>query len=169
MILYPSPYSQDDMLNYKSLESFKQFQNGWVREVLVKISVEKRLIIGKVNSYTLVSLKLQITSMLRVCLSCRWTTLNGWMRSHKSHGSLLKERERYLLHSVTAWQGWGRHALMLHHCFGPMLLEWKNNQDSLIVTQKNAYWVMPLAIKSVPYTPDIKFIGKKRKSSMYVL
>ena len=59
------------MLNYKSLESFKQFQNGWVREVLVKISVEKRLIIGKVNSYTLVSLKLQITSMLRVCLSCR--------------------------------------------------------------------------------------------------
>ena len=51
MILYPSPYTQDDMLNYKSLESFKQFQNGWVREVLVKkISVEKRLMIGKVNS-----------------------------------------------------------------------------------------------------------------------
>ena len=25
MILYPTPYTQDDMLNYKSLKSFKQF------------------------------------------------------------------------------------------------------------------------------------------------
>ena len=39
-------------------------------------------------------------------------------------------------------------------------------RDSLTVTQKSAYWVLPPSIKSVPYAPinDIKFIGKKRKS-----
>ena len=39
--------------------------------------------------------------------------------------------------------------------------------DSLTVTQKSAYWVMPPAIKSVPYAQvgDIKFIGKKPSSS----
>lgn len=36
-------------------------------------------------------------------------------------------------------------------------------RDSMTVTQKKAYWVIPGAIKSVPYAPisSIKFIGKK--------
>lgn len=40
-------------------------------------------------------------------------------------------------------------------------------RDSLTVTQKSAYWVMPPAIRSVPLAPlkEIDFIGKKRKSS----
>ena len=39
------------------------------------------------------------------------------------------------------------------------------SSESLTVTQKSAYWVLPPAVKSVPYTPvkDIGFIGKKRK------
>ena len=49
LILYPSPYTQDDMLNYKSLDSFKNFQNGWVREVLVKEINQKKVVIGKVK------------------------------------------------------------------------------------------------------------------------
>ena len=49
LILYPSPYTKDDMLNYKSLDSFQNFQNGWVREVLVKEVSERRIIIGKVR------------------------------------------------------------------------------------------------------------------------
>ena len=38
---------------------------------------------------------------------------------------------------------------------------------SLPVTQKSAYWVMTLAIKSVPYQPigEINYVGKKRKCS----
>ena len=38
-------------------------------------------------------------------------------------------------------------------------------RESLTVTQKSAYWVLPPAVKSVPYAPikDIGFIGKKRK------
>ena len=40
-------------------------------------------------------------------------------------------------------------------------------RSSLTVTQKSAYWVMPPAIKSVPYQPigEINFVGKKRKCS----
>ena len=50
LILHPSPYTKDEMLNYKSLGSFKNFQNGWVREVLVKEMNRKRVVIGKVGS-----------------------------------------------------------------------------------------------------------------------
>ena len=35
LILYPSPYTKDDMLKYKSLDSFQNFQKGRVREVLI--------------------------------------------------------------------------------------------------------------------------------------
>ena len=53
LILCPSPYTNDDLLNYKSLDSFKNIQNGWVREVLVKEVNNKRVMIGKVNYCTL--------------------------------------------------------------------------------------------------------------------
>lgn len=41
-------------------------------------------------------------------------------------------------------------------------------RDSLTVTQKKAYWVVPNAVKSVTYAPvkDITFIGKKRSRSI---
>ena len=37
-------------------------------------------------------------------------------------------------------------------------------RDSMTVTQKKAYWVMPSGVKDVPYAQvkDIEFIGKKR-------
>lgn len=48
LILNPSPYTKDDMLNYKSLDSFKNFQDGWVRELFVKSMNQRRIVIGKV-------------------------------------------------------------------------------------------------------------------------
>ena len=38
-------------------------------------------------------------------------------------------------------------------------------RESLSVTQKKAYWVMPPPIRSVPFSPinSIEFIGKKTK------
>ena len=41
-------------------------------------------------------------------------------------------------------------------------------RDSMTVTQKKAYWVMPTGVKEVPYAPvkDIAFRGKKRSASM---
>jgi hypothetical protein len=40
-------------------------------------------------------------------------------------------------------------------------------RDSLTVTQKSAYWVMPPAFRSVSYAPvkEINFIGKKKKAA----
>ena len=40
-------------------------------------------------------------------------------------------------------------------------------RDSLTVTHKSAYWVIPPGILSVSYAPikDIDFIGKKKKTS----
>ena len=55
LILNPSPYTKDDMLNYKSLDSFKNFQDGWVRELLVKSLNQRRIVIGKVATYSIAS------------------------------------------------------------------------------------------------------------------
>ena len=43
LILNPSPYTKEDMLNYKSLDSYRIFQDGWVREVLVKEMNQRNL------------------------------------------------------------------------------------------------------------------------------
>ena len=36
LLLNPSPYSADDLHNYKSLDCYVNFISGWVREILVK-------------------------------------------------------------------------------------------------------------------------------------
>lgn len=48
LILTPSPYSEKDMLNYKSVDSYQNFVKGRVKQVLVKAVGNKRIIIGKV-------------------------------------------------------------------------------------------------------------------------
>ena len=34
----PSPYTGEDLLNYKSLDCYRRFVAGWVREVLVYVA-----------------------------------------------------------------------------------------------------------------------------------
>ena len=48
LLFSESPYTKDQLLNYKSLDSYERFANGWVREVLVKEFAEKQLMIAKV-------------------------------------------------------------------------------------------------------------------------
>ena len=36
LLLTPSAYNGDDLLNYKSMESYRNFLAGWVREVMVR-------------------------------------------------------------------------------------------------------------------------------------
>ena len=49
LVLRKSPNTEEDMLNYKSLDSFINFQKGWVREVLVAEVNTKRVIFESVS------------------------------------------------------------------------------------------------------------------------
>ena len=49
LILSPSPYTENDILNCKSLDSYQNFVKGWVRQVFVKAIAGKRIVIGKVS------------------------------------------------------------------------------------------------------------------------
>ena len=49
LVLSPSPYTQNDILNYKSLDSYQNFVKGWVRDVLVLVVKHKRVVLGKVS------------------------------------------------------------------------------------------------------------------------
>ena len=48
-VFSPSPYTGNDLMNYKSLECYQRFTAGWVREVLVVPEGEKRLVTAKVS------------------------------------------------------------------------------------------------------------------------
>ena len=52
LLFTPSPYTKEDLENYKSMDSYERFLAGWVREVLVKrCSGDIVLMVAKV-SYT---------------------------------------------------------------------------------------------------------------------
>ena len=47
----PSPYATDQLLNYKSLESYERFVAGWVRDIFVTEHDDKRVLTAKVCTY----------------------------------------------------------------------------------------------------------------------
>ena len=49
LLFAASPYTQEQLMNYKSLDCYQNFANGWVREVLCKKFGENRLLIAKVR------------------------------------------------------------------------------------------------------------------------
>ena len=48
LLFSKSPYTEDQLMNYKSLDCYQNFANGWMREVFVKKFGENRLLIAKV-------------------------------------------------------------------------------------------------------------------------
>jgi len=68
LLFAASPYTQEQLVNYKSLDCYQNFANGWVREALCKKFGENRLLIAKVRTLSLSSLN---ESWLRLfCFSC---------------------------------------------------------------------------------------------------
>ena len=50
LLLTPSPYSGEDLVNYKSMDCYVNFLSGWVREILVKAPSDGlRVVIAKVS------------------------------------------------------------------------------------------------------------------------
>ena len=49
LLFAPSPYSRDDLKNFKSLESYNHFVCGWVREVGMFVQNGKVIILGRVS------------------------------------------------------------------------------------------------------------------------
>ncbi|PFX12320.1 hypothetical protein AWC38_SpisGene23745 [Stylophora pistillata] len=47
LLFKKSPYTEDQLMNYKSLDCYQNFANGWVREILSKKFGENRLLIAK--------------------------------------------------------------------------------------------------------------------------
>ena len=144
LILTPSPYTDKDMLNYKSLDCYQNFTKGWVRNVLVKKVDDKRVMIGKVNHSQRLNDK----------------PLTPWVIA-MNDGQILSGH-------CDCMAGMGE------TCSHVASLLWViasgvQQRDSFTVTDKSAYWVMPSAIKSVPYSEvrDISFAGKKRKQHQY--
>ena len=52
LLLNPSPYTNKDLQNYKSMDCYVNFVSGWVRELLVKQTGANRLVIAKVKQTT---------------------------------------------------------------------------------------------------------------------
>ncbi len=44
----PSPYTGEDLLNYKSMECYQRLTAGWIRDIFVNSTDNKRIVIAKV-------------------------------------------------------------------------------------------------------------------------
>ncbi len=66
LILTPSPYSENDMLNYKCLDSYQNFVKGWVRQILALEVGNKRIIIGKVKASLFKNISIYLTILVQV-------------------------------------------------------------------------------------------------------
>ena len=49
LLVNPSPYTGEDLMNYKSLDCYINIVSGWVREVFVRKVNNKRVVIVKVS------------------------------------------------------------------------------------------------------------------------
>ena len=56
LVLTPSPYTNEDLLNYRSLDCYVNFVSGFVREVLVKALGDRRIVIAKVRNTIIIKI-----------------------------------------------------------------------------------------------------------------
>lgn len=158
LVFTPSPYTGDDLLNYKSMECYQRFTSGWIRDILVKDVNDKRIVIAKVISMTLVVVQLLFYSFqVNHSMKMREKPLTPWIVA-ESDGKIL-------VGHCDCMAGLGE------TCSHVGTLLWAIEagvrlRDSMTVTQKKAYWVIPPAIKDVPYA-KVKNMNFQGKSSSW--
>jgi hypothetical protein len=95
LLFTQSPYTGNDLLNYKSINCYNNFLPGWVREILVKVPKDDvRLIIAKVSWNNKINCHLLL---LQVNHSQRMS------EKPLPLGLLLRSVERSWLVTVIAW------------------------------------------------------------------
>ncbi|XP_041376642.1 uncharacterized protein LOC121389093 [Gigantopelta aegis] len=143
LLFTPSAYTADDLKSYKGLDAYNQFVCGWVRE---------RTAIG-FEEQVLVTAKVLHSQRLRE------KPLRPWVISHKD--GVVKGTH------CTCMAGLGEActhiAALLFSIEATVRI-----RNSATVTERPAYWMLPAAIKNVPYSQltDINFTsakGLKRK------
>ena len=146
---------------HSSLDCYQNFANGWVREVYCMIFGENRLLIAKVReamSLTVVLLSWH-RSLISIVSFSRLIVLRGCPKSLSLLGSSAKNREKSCRPTVIAWLVLAK-VVPMHVASLLWAIEAGfKRRDSLTVTEKKAYWVLPSAVKSVPYSrmKDIQF------------
>ena len=135
-------------MNYKS---FASYISGCVRQVLVKVIGDKRVLVPKlVNCCSFNS------TVSCVCVGEPFN--EDEPETPYSMGSCRRKWQDYgplWLHGRAGWK--------LLTCAIPAVGSWVCIRDSIIVTEKKAYWVIPTAVKEVSYAPVplINFGGSK--------
>ncbi|XP_043227776.1 uncharacterized protein LOC122384449 [Amphibalanus amphitrite] len=124
-----SPYTQDQLMDYKNLDCYQKFVSGWVREVLVrKVPGGKVLLIAKVNHSQKLSEKPLVP----------WVVCGESGRVHTAHCNCMAGLGESCSHVASLL--WAAEAGV-------------KKRDSLTVTDKKAYWVMPSAVSKVQPKP----------------
>ena len=157
LVFSPSPYTGNDLMNYKSLECYQRFTAGWVREILVVPEGEKRLVTAKVSRPVFVTQAvlniLYITLQVNHSQRMREKPLLPWVIVETS-GKIISGH----CNCVAGLRDTCSHVASLLWAIEAGV----RMRDSMTVTQKKAYWILPPSLKDVPYAPlsQIQFIGK---------
>ena len=147
---------EEDLLNYKCLDCYINFISGWVREVLVKMFDKKRVVLDKVK----------IVQLCNICNNGLRCTMNAVESFREMREKLLtpwiiaEESGKVIAAHCDCMVGLGESCTHVASLLFAVEREVRI-RDSMNVTQKKAYCVIPTCVKEVQYAPvqEIRYRG----------
>ena len=123
-----SPYTWEDLLSYKSLESYNQFVNGWVGEIRCR----------RFTEYVVVR------ASVRHSQSANKAPLQPWV--------ITEITGKVLSGHCDCMAGLGEVCTHVSAMLFAMeaIIKIRNNKT---VTDEPAYWMLPNTVKKIPYAP----------------